>query len=147
MRLLSVIILGFSFASPAQVLKADPADDAYIKRKLVEGANSSPTPETELRMHKVITISLRHKLEDILSASSLLKDSVDDDRPNAEVARAANILADNIQWFSSELARLYLLIKAQKATSGNTVDPSLVEKLADLASLFNTVSVKMKETQ
>lgn len=145
MKLLSIILLGFGFALSAQTLKADPADDAYIKRELVEGANSSPTPETKLQMREGIMVSLRQKLEDVLSASTLLKREVDEDRPNAEVVRAANVLADNIQWFSSELARLYFLIKAQKATSGNTVDPSLVEKLTDLASLFNRVSVKMKE--
>jgi hypothetical protein len=143
MRIRLSFLLGFAVAAP--LLQANPADDAYIKRKLVEGINSSPTPETELQIREGIMASLRQKLEDILSASNLVKREVDEDRPNAEVARAFNVVADNIQWFCSELVRLYLLIKAQNATSGNTAAPSLSEALTDLAPLGNAVHVSMKE--
>jgi hypothetical protein len=37
MKLASIIALGFGFALAAQILKADPADDAYIRKKLLQG--------------------------------------------------------------------------------------------------------------
>jgi hypothetical protein len=36
-KLTSIIALGFGFALTAQILKADPADDAYIRQKLLQG--------------------------------------------------------------------------------------------------------------
>jgi hypothetical protein len=56
---------------------------------------------------------LAQELNDVVSASILLKRCVNQDRSNAEAVSAANVLADNYDRLCSHLSQFYFWIEQQ----------------------------------
>ena len=86
---------------------------------------------------------LDQELDDVLSASILLKRCVDQDRSKAEAVNAANVLADNYDRLCAHLIQFYVWIKDWSQTSGKPSEFSIAaqERLHDLVNRVNTVAM------
>jgi hypothetical protein len=140
-KLRSIISLAIGFALSVQIVKADPADDAQIRQELLKGLkpNTAPTPALpEGDQHVVL---LAEELDDVASAGILFKRCIDQDRPNAQVINAANVLADSYERLCVHASQFYFWIKYWSKSSGKTSDFSAdaQNRLHDLTIRINTV--------
>lgn len=86
---------------------------------------------------------LERELDDVLSASILLKRCFDEERSNAEVVNAANVLADNYERLCAHLTQFYVWIKYPSKTpdkSSEELSSAAKEHLRDLCDRVNTVA-------
>jgi hypothetical protein len=136
-----MIALALGFALTAQILKADPADDAYIRQKLLQGLKPDTVPTPALPAGDQHVVLLAEELDDVASAGILFKRCIDQDRPNAEIINAANVLADSYERLCVHLSQFYFWVKYWSRTSGKTSDFSAdaQNRLHDLNIRINTV--------
>ena len=85
---------------------------------------------------------LAQELDDVLSASILLKRCINQDRSNVEAVNAANVLADNYDRLCAHFSQFYVWFKYRSKTSGKPSEFSVaaLEQLRDLSSRINSVS-------
>lgn len=98
---------------------------------------SQPLPEGDQHV-----ASLAQELDDVVSASTLLKRCINQDRSNAEAVNAANVLADNYDRLCAHFSQFYFWIKYWSKTSGKPSEFSVAaqERLHGLSDRINTVA-------
>lgn len=107
----------------------------------------NPSPLIKLHIS-----GLHDKVEDIGSATEGIKADIEHNRPNFRVAKAENVLADDIESYADEFAEVYSLIKPEKGPQGYTADlwptkkfPDLAGMSPDLESIIETVGSFLNE--
>jgi hypothetical protein len=132
----------FGFAIAAPLLQANPADDAYIRQKLTEAIKpgATPNPTSALPEGDEHVALLAQELDDVASAGILFKRCIDQDRPNAQVINAGNVLADSYERLCVHLSQFYFWFGYWAKTSGKTSDFSMTaqSRLHDLSIRINT---------
>jgi hypothetical protein len=125
----------------ADALKADPADDAHIRQKLLKALKPDAAPTPALPLGDQHVALLAQELDDVASAGVLFKRCIDQDRENVQVIHAANVLADSYEELCVQLSQFYFWVKYWQGTSGKTSDFSIdaQNRLHDLVIRINTV--------
>jgi|SRR6516165_999724 len=141
MKLRSIIALGFGLAVTTQMLKADSADDARIRQKLLQGLMPDTAPTPALPEGDQHVARLAEELDDLASAGVLLKRCIDQDRPNSQVINAANVLSDSYERLGVHISQFCFWVKYWVETSGKTSDFSTEaqNRLHDLSIRINMV--------
>jgi hypothetical protein len=141
MKLEPIITLALGFTLAAQTLRADPADDAYIREQLLKGFKPGTTPTPSLPDGDRHVAGIAQELNDVESAMILFKHCINQNRSNAETVNALNVLADNYDRLCAHLSQFYFWIKFWTRTSGNTSDfsPMAQEQLRELSNRINSV--------
>jgi hypothetical protein len=98
---------------------------------------NQPLPEGDQHV-----ATLAQELDDVVSASTLLKRCVNQDRSNAEAVNAANVLADNYDRLCAHFSQFYFWFKYWSKTSGKPSEFSIAAqgRLHDLSNRINTVA-------